>query len=190
LAHPQTFTDFARLLTLPVDSVRKAAEAALSLATARGLPSPLPSKEQAANAAVKVVRFARHPVKETAKVVVDEFLKRMDARSVATAVGHAPAVADAVPLAQAAPSVAVSAAQAAPSVVPSAAQAAPQVAEKIKLTAAEVNAWRQLVTAGKTPQDAAQAIQAAREFTARFQLPSSEQVRQAVRARNASGRWE
>lgn len=36
LAHPQTLTDFARLLTLPVDSVKKAAAAALSMAASRG----------------------------------------------------------------------------------------------------------------------------------------------------------
>jgi hypothetical protein len=35
LAHPQTFTDFARLLTLPVDSVRKALAGALTAAAAR-----------------------------------------------------------------------------------------------------------------------------------------------------------
>src|SRR6185503_14955023 len=35
LAHPETFTDFARLLTLPVDSVRRAAVSALALAKAR-----------------------------------------------------------------------------------------------------------------------------------------------------------
>jgi hypothetical protein len=35
LAHPQTLTDFARLLTLPVDSVRKALAGALTAAAAR-----------------------------------------------------------------------------------------------------------------------------------------------------------
>lgn len=36
LAHPQTLTDFARLLTLPVDSVKKAAASALAMAASRG----------------------------------------------------------------------------------------------------------------------------------------------------------
>jgi hypothetical protein len=37
LAHPQTFTDFARLLTLPVDTVRRAAASAVAMAGAKGL---------------------------------------------------------------------------------------------------------------------------------------------------------
>lgn len=35
LAHPETFSDFARLLTLPVDTVRRAAASALTLAASR-----------------------------------------------------------------------------------------------------------------------------------------------------------
>jgi len=35
LAHPQTFTDFARLLTLPVDTVKRAYASAISMAAAR-----------------------------------------------------------------------------------------------------------------------------------------------------------
>ena len=39
LAHPQTFTDFARLLTLPVDTVRRAAASAVAMAGAKGVLS-------------------------------------------------------------------------------------------------------------------------------------------------------
>lgn len=37
LAHPDTLTDFARILTMPVDTVRKAAASALAMAAAKGV---------------------------------------------------------------------------------------------------------------------------------------------------------
>ena len=111
LAHPQTFTDFARLLTLPVDTVRRAYAAALTMAAAR----------PAAAAAVNAVKSApgaavRGAVNGTAAVgdvvspdvigmvspragkVVQVAQKIRDARAAA-----APAVTEVAPVAEVAP---------------------------------------------------------------------------------------
>jgi hypothetical protein len=94
-AHPQTLTDFARILTLPVDQVRRALAATMTTAAARQTTTavgdlikrvPRPTGAQV----VKAVKFVRHPVRESVKLAADEFLKRMD-----TAAKTVPAAAEA-----------------------------------------------------------------------------------------------
>lgn len=59
---------------------------------------------------------------------------------------------------------------------------------RISLTADETKAYLQLRNAGKSDQQAKEAIVAMRTLSKN--LPSSAQVREAVKDRNATGRWE
>jgi len=60
---------------------------------------------------------------------------------------------------------------------------------KIKLTAAETKTAMEMVQRGRSPSEALDAIQQLREFQQKFNTPSSEAVRSAVKARNAAGEW-
>lgn len=66
---------------------------------------------------------------------------------------------------------------------------APASPEKFRLSADESKLYMQLRKAGKTHADAAQAIAAQRAMAARFGLPPSATVENAVADRNATGRW-
>lgn len=107
LAHPQTLTDFARLLTLPVDTVRKAASSALALAASRGPVGDAISAtgrglEKAGTALDKplsvggAVEMFRDPVKGTAALVAPAVARgagRVLQRAGAFVKGAAPPVA-------------------------------------------------------------------------------------------------
>jgi hypothetical protein len=128
LAHPQTFTDFARLLTLPVDSVKKAIAGALTMHAARNATAATGQAVKGAgdialSGAAKVGDVVDPDVigaiSPRAGKVVELAQKVRDARAAAAA-----KVAQAAPAAEAAPSVAPEAV-AAPPVRP-AAVAAPE----------------------------------------------------------------
>ncbi len=68
--------------------------------------------------------------------------------------------------------------------------AEPVAVAKPRLLAAETREYVRLRTAGKTDQQAMDAIAAARNLAKTLGTPSSETVRQAVVKRNATGRWE
>jgi len=116
LAHPQTVMDFARLLSLPVDEVRRAAGMALALAAARPVTAPvgqavrsaagavrsalssLPSGPAVRDAAVGVAKFAIAPRQQTVKFLAAQFVKYMEElASERTPSVSAPAAAPVVP---------------------------------------------------------------------------------------------
>lgn len=70
-----------------------------------------------------------------------------------------------------------------------AAPVAPPVAPKPKLNAAEASVYVRLRSAGKSHQEAMQAVEVQRELAQRLGLPSSETVRTTVGERNRTGRW-
>lgn len=76
-----------------------------------------------------------------------------------------------------------------PSVAPAASAPATAVAPKAHLTAAESQAYTRLRRAGKTHQEAVQAIETQRDLAQRLGTPSPEDVRRSVAERNATGRW-
>lgn len=63
------------------------------------------------------------------------------------------------------------------------------VAPKAHLTAAESQVYTRLRRAGKTHQEAVQAIETQRDLVQRLGTPSPEDVRRSVAERNATGRW-
>jgi hypothetical protein len=62
-------------------------------------------------------------------------------------------------------------------------------AAKPKLSAAETKEYVRLRSAGKTNQEAMEALRQQREFVAQFGTPSTADVRSRVAERNATGRW-
>lgn len=64
-----------------------------------------------------------------------------------------------------------------------------EAAPRPKLNAAESKEFLRLVKAGKTPQQAWDAIDANRQLQQRLGTPSSETVRGSIADRNATGRW-
>ena len=72
---------------------------------------------------------------------------------------------------------------------PAAAAPAQAATLKAKLTAAETTEFFRLRKMGKTPTEAYTAIELQRGFARQFGTPSPEAARQAVAARNATGRW-
>lgn len=116
LAHPETLTDFARLLTLPVDSVRKALVGALTTAAAR------PAAASAMSATGRGMERAGAALEEPAKLATAYEMVTAPKKAVLTfaapkvlqgagrmlqrggaALAEAPAVAEAAPVVEAAP---------------------------------------------------------------------------------------
>ena len=171
LAHPQTLTDFARLLTLPVDAVKRAAASALTLAAAKnaaGAVSQLPAA--AVRGAVNVTAGAGdvvHPdvigiVSPRAGKVVQIAQKLRDARTVASAA--APAIADAPAAVETATAVEpVAASQASQTAAP-AADAVVKASGKMQLTAPEFQEFQRLIKGGMSLPDAEHAVKMARDL--------------------------
>lgn len=61
--------------------------------------------------------------------------------------------------------------------------------ERLKLSPDETKAYVQLLTNGKTHQEAIAAIEQQRKFSGLFGTPSPEAVRRTVAGRNATGKW-
>lgn len=61
--------------------------------------------------------------------------------------------------------------------------------DKLRLTAAETQAYAKLRIAGKSHEEAVGAIEEQRRLAQTFGLPTGEDVRKAVAERNATGRW-
>lgn len=197
LAHPQTLADFARLLTLPVDSVRKAAATALSMAasrgpagsaiaaTGRGLEAVGNSRAaRAAEAAGGAEAAFKLDPKGLAVAAAPTVLKatgRVLQRAGAFVKGAPPMSAAAVPptIGEAAEAAPVATSAVAPAAAATPAEAAP-VAEapaawtpaKLKLTADELQVAKHLEAAGKSDQEIREAIEAARELQKRLGTPT------------------
>jgi hypothetical protein len=72
----------------------------------------------------------------------------------------------------------------------SAARALPPQPARLKLNAQESKEYVRLRQAGKTHNEAAEAIEAQRAFAQQFGTPSVADVRKAVAERNVTGRWK
>lgn len=196
LAHPQTLTDFARLLTLPVDSVRKALIGAMSGAAAKGAASAAPKAivRGAVNGAA-ALGDAVDPdvigvVSPRAGKVVQIAQKLRDARPAPVAAPVAEAAPVVAPAAEAAPvaapvgnalpdqkalNEAALAARRAAYQAKQATASAPSVvapAAKFRLSADESKVFARLIRDGKTDAQARAAIEAGRAFQERFGTPT------------------
>lgn len=90
LAHPQTLVDFARLLTLPVDSVKRAVAGALSMSAAR---NAVPSGAAVRDTTGRVLQFAgdfdlTKPLKSTAGKVGDALVRSAEEARQASRPGY------------------------------------------------------------------------------------------------------
>lgn len=190
LAHPETFTDFARLLTLPVDAVRKAAASALAMAAAKGVASSAKQiPAAAARGAVNVAAGAGdmvHPdvigaVSPRAGKVVEIAQKMRAARPavVPEAVAEAPAATiqptgsgaalpDQKALNEAALAARRAAYQATQKSGPVAVESIVKASGKMQLTAPEFKEFQRLIQRGVSLPDAEQAVKMARELAGKL----------------------
>jgi hypothetical protein len=158
LAHPETLTDFARILTLPVDSVRRALAATLTMAAAK------PAATATMQAVKSVPAAAGRAVINTAAAagdVVDPSVIGMASPRVGKAVQFAQKVRDARAAAAAARS-------SAPPVVAPVVAEAPVVAAPVASTAVPQKVLNELAIAARrsqvvlTPETEQAAIEAVR----------------------------
>lgn len=193
-AHPQTLTDFAKLLTLPVDTVRRAIASALLVDAAKRAPGAISSAASSAMDTVKDVasRTSVHP-----SAVLDlklnqplQFLRKVVSvapKTAAAAEGDVslpgyPRVLSMPPPAAVPPTIG-EAAEASPeqavrAFAPTAPTEAAPAAEsawapkKLTLTAEEQKTGAKLLKEGKTDAEIRQAIETAREFQKRYGTPT------------------
>lgn len=188
-AHPETLTDFARLLTLPVDSVKKALAAVATSSAARTAVT------SAARGAVRGTAAVGDTVSPDVVGVVSpragrlleaaqRIRKAMDTTAAATPRAAAPVAA---PVETAPAALAPETPTAAPVPAPMSPSAA--LASKVKLSGAEFQMVQKLVERGMAEEQALQNVLGQRALIDRLGLPTTEQVRQSIASRNASGRW-